>query len=52
MLFRSVGAHKTENPVRLIGIRGPDLLTIHQPVIALVFTFGLKTSKVRSRARL
>ena len=52
MLFGSVGTNQTENPVSLIGIRRPDFLAIHQPVIALVFTLRLKACEVRASARL
>ena len=52
MLGRAVGTHKAEDPVRLVGIRGPDLLAVDQVMITLVFAARLQAGEVRSRARL
>ena len=44
----TVGAHQRENPVGLVRIRGPDLLTVHQPVIALVLATRLHIRQIRA----
>jgi len=40
--------HQTENPVRNICVRGPDFLSVDQPVIALVLAFRLERSEIRT----
>src|SRR3546814_889470 len=48
----AVGADQAEDPVRLVGIGGPDLLAIDQPMVALVFAFRLERGEVAARPRL
>src|SRR6185312_11260163 len=52
LLRRRVGAHQAEAPVGEVGVAGPDLLAIDQPVVALVLAAGLQRGEVRPRARL
>src|SRR5579872_6250822 len=51
VLLAVVGAHQTENPVRLVGIRRPDLLAVDEIMITLVNGLGTKARKVGTRAR-
>ena len=51
MLDGGICAHEAENPVGLVGIRGPDFLAIDQVMVALVFAFGLQVSQIRAGAR-
>src|SRR5690606_36471660 len=41
-----IGADQAEDPVRLVGIGGPDLLAVDQPVIALVLGPGAQAGEV------
>ena len=52
ILVLLVGADQAEDPVRLVGIAGPDLLAVDDPMIALVFAIGLHRDEVRPAARL
>ena len=45
-------AHQAEDPVGLVGVAGPHLLAVDQPMIALVLGLGLQARQVGSRARL
>ena len=47
-----IGAHQAEDPVRQIGVGGPDLGTVHQEVVAHILCRGLQAGEVRARARL
>ena len=47
-----IGAHQAEDPVGLVGIAGPDLLAVDQPVIALVLALGLQAGEVGAGAGL
>ena len=47
-----IGADQAEDPVGLVGIAGPDLLAVDQPMIALVLAFGLQAGEVGAGARL
>ena len=42
MLFREVRTDEAENPVGVIGVGGPDLRAVDQPVVPLVLAFGLQ----------
>ena len=44
--------HQAEDPVGLVGIAGPHLLAVDQPVIALVLGLGLEPGEVGAGARL
>ena len=46
------GADEAEDPVGVIGVAGPDLRAVDEPVVALVFGLGLQPGEVGSRARL
>ena len=50
IFVRLVGADKTENPVCLVGIARPDLLAIHDPVIALVLAERLQRNEIGTGA--
>src|SRR4051812_11234366 len=52
MLGLARGADQAKDPVGLVGIAGPHLLAVDQPVIAFVLAFGLQASEVRARAGL
>ena len=52
LLGRRVGAHQAEAPVGLVGVAGPDLLAVDQPVVALVLAPGLQRREVGAGARL
>ena len=47
-----VGAHQAEAPVGLVGVGGPDLLAVDQPVVALVLALGLQAGEVGAGAGL
>jgi hypothetical protein len=47
-----IRAHEEIDPVRELGARGPDLLTVDEEVVALVHRARLEPGQVRSRARL
>ena len=49
---RRVGAHQAEAPVGLVGVAGPDLLAVDQPVVALVLAAGLQAGEVGAGAGL
>ncbi len=47
-----VGAHQAEHPVRLVGVRSPQFVTIHHEVIAINQGTGSETREIGARARL
>ena len=46
----AIRADQTEDPIRLVCVRGPDLGAVHQIVVALVFGLGLQSGQVGSMA--
>ena len=50
IFVRLVGADEAEDPVGLVGIAGPDLRSVDDPVIALVLAEGLQGDEVAARA--
>ena len=52
VLLGRVGAHQAEAPVGLVGVGGPDLLAVDQPVVALVLAAGGEAGEVGAGARL
>src|SRR3546814_1839122 len=52
IFVRLVGADEAEDPVGLVGVARPDLRSVDDPVIALVFAKGLERNKVAARTRL
>ena len=46
-----VGPDQAEDPVGLVGIGGPDLLAVDDPVVAAILRPGLKTRQIGPRAR-
>ena len=47
-----IGADQAEDPVGLVGIAGPDLLAVDQPMVALVLALGLQRGEVGAGAGL
>src|SRR3546814_19138749 len=41
-----IGSYEAEDPVRLVGVAGPDLLAVDEPMVALVLTLRLERSEV------
>ena len=46
-----VRADKAEDPIRLVGIRGPDLLAVDEVMVALVLGPGLQRSEIGAGTR-
>ncbi len=47
-----IGPHQAEDPVGLVGVAGPDLLAVDDPVVTLVFRPRLDRRQIGPRARL
>jgi len=54
VVFRRIriGAHQHENPVRVLRAGGPDLLAIHDKIIAVIHRARLQASEIRASPRL
>ena len=52
LLGRKIGPDERENPVRLVGIGGPDLLAVDQIVITLVLALGHQRREIGAGIRL
>ena len=52
MLGLGRGADQAEDPVGLVGVAGPHLLAVDQPVVALVLGLGLQAGEIGAGARL
>jgi hypothetical protein len=51
VLLAGVGAHQAEAPVGPVGVGGPDLLAVDQPVVAGVLAMGGEAGQVRAGSR-
>ena len=49
---RKIRAHQAEDPVRLVGVGGPDFLAVDEEMIALVLGFRRERREIRPRVRL
>ena len=52
VLRRGVRAHEAEHPVRLVGVAGPDLLTVDEEMVAAVFAARGQAREVGAGTRL
>ncbi len=52
VLLRGVRAHQAEAPVGSVGVAGPDLLPVDQPMVALVLAAGGERREVGARSGL
>ena len=46
-----VGAHETEDPIRFVGVRRPDLRAVHEVIVAHVFGARAQAGEIRTGAR-